>query len=38
MTVRLARVAPDGAGDSGLIVSESLTPLSRFHHGGAGAD
>jgi hypothetical protein len=28
----------DLADDSGFIVSESLTPLSRFHHGGGSAD
>ena len=35
LTTRPARAAAD---DSGFIVSESLTPLSRFHHGAGGAD
>jgi hypothetical protein len=36
--MRLARAAPDAADDSGLIVSETLTPLLRFHHGAGAAD
>ena len=37
-TIRPARSAADGADDSGFIVSESLTPLTRFHHGAGAAD
>jgi hypothetical protein len=38
MTIRSARAAANPANDSGFIVSESLTPLSRFHHGAGAAD
>jgi hypothetical protein len=36
--MRSARPAADPADDSGFIVSETLTPLSRFHHGAGAAD
>jgi hypothetical protein len=38
MKMRQARAAARLADDSRFIVSESLTPFSRFHHGAAAAD